>query len=243
MIAALSPDFHCVALDFPGYGISGVPPGYGFTPREHCRVLEAFVEKLGLTGFTMMVQDWGGPIGLGLAVRHPDKVRRLIVGNTFAWPLDDLFRIRVFSRIMGGPIGRTLTRWFNFVPRFFFLRGFAVPPRREILDLYMQPWRDPWRREPAVVGPKQLIAASPFLAEVEAGLAKLADRPALIVWGTRDFAFDEKERSRFEKAFPKHRTVLLEDASHFLQEDAGERIAVEVRRFLTEDSPATEGVD
>jgi haloalkane dehalogenase len=241
MIAALSPDFRCVALDFPGYGMSGVPAGYSFTPREHSLVLEAFVEQLGLAGFTMMVQDWGGPIGLGFASRRPDLVRRLIIGNTFAWPLDDLLRIRVFSWIMGGPIGRTLTRWFNFVPRFFFLRGFAVRPKREILDLYMEPWRDPHRREAAVVGPRQLIAAAPFLAEVEAGLAKLAEKPALIVWGMRDFAFDQKERTRFEKAFPRHRTVLFDDASHFLQEDRGERIAVHVRQFLTDESAASQG--
>jgi haloalkane dehalogenase len=111
MISALSDGFRCVALDFPGYGMSGVPAGYRFTPREHCQVLGAFVEELGLTGFTMMVQDWGGPIGFGFAGRHPDKVRRLVIGNTFAWPLNDLLRIRVFSWIMGGPVGRALRRF------------------------------------------------------------------------------------------------------------------------------------
>lgn len=241
MIAALSPEFRCVALDFPGYGMSGVPAGYTFTPREHSLVLESFVERFGLADITMMVQDWGGPIGFGFAGRRPDLVRRVIIGNTFAWPLVDLPRIQVFSWIMGGPIGRTLTRWFNFVPRFFFWRGFAVTPEPEVLDLYMAPWRDPKRREPAVVGPRQLIAAAPYLAEVEAGLARLAGKPALIVWGTRDFAFDQKERIRFEKAFPKHRTVLLDAASHFLQEDAGDLIADHVRRFMTEDLGASQG--
>jgi haloalkane dehalogenase len=189
----------------------------------------------------MMVQDWGGPIGLGFAGRRSDLVRRLIIGNTFAWPLNNVLRIRVFSWIMGGPIGRSLTRWFNFVPRFFFLRGFALRPKREVLDLYMEPWRDPQRREAAVVGPRQLIAAAPFLAEVETGLAKLAGKPALIVWGMRDFAFDQKERTSFEKAFPQHRTVLFDNASHFLQEDVGEDIAVHVREFLMKDSVVSQG--
>jgi haloalkane dehalogenase len=238
MIAALSTEFHCVALDFPGYGMSGVPAGYRFTPREHSLVLETFVESLRLTDITMMVQDWGGPIGFGFASRHPDKVRGFIIGNTFAWPLNDLLRIRIFSWVMGGPIGRSLTRLFNFVPRFFFWRGFAKRPKPEVLDMYMEPWRDPKRREPAVVGPRQLIAAAPFLAEVEAGLAKLADKPALVVWGTSDFAFGPKERMRFEQAFPRHRTFLLDDASHFLQEDVGERIADYVRQFMTEERAA-----
>ena len=70
-----------------------------------------------------------------------------------------------------------------------------------------------------------------YLEQVEAGLAKLADRPALIVWGTQDFAFREAERARFEALFPDHETVLLEGASHFLQEDAGEEIAAAFRAF------------
>lgn len=125
IIAGARDDFRCVALDFPGYGMSDAPPGYGFTPREHSEVLEHFVDRLGLRDVTMMIQDWGGPIGLGFGCRRPELVRRLIIGNTFAWPLDHDLRIRIFSWVMGGPIGRRLTSAFNFVPRFFFARGLA----------------------------------------------------------------------------------------------------------------------
>ena len=59
----------------------------------------------------------------------------------------------------------------------------------------------------------------------------LADRPTLIVWGERDFAFGQAERERFESAFPQHQTVLYPDASHFLQEDAGDHIAEQIRAF------------
>ena len=86
-------------------------------------MLERFVGELGLTGITLMVQDWGVPIGLGFAARRPELITRLVIGNTWAWPLDGEPRVRLFSWVMGGPIGRTLTRGFNFVPRFFFRRG------------------------------------------------------------------------------------------------------------------------
>jgi haloalkane dehalogenase len=224
IIAALKDEYRCVALDFPGYGMSTAAPGYGFTPREHSQILERFVERLGLTDLAIMVQDWGGPIGLGFAGRRPELVRGFIIGNTWAWPQHEP-RIRAFSWIMGGPIGKALTWGFNFVPRFFFSRGFARPVDRDVLDAYLAPWRDRSRRAPAVIAPRQLVAASPYLAEVQASLHTLADRPALIVWGAKDFAFGEANRRRFEAAFPSHRTVVLHDASHFLQEDAGERIA------------------
>jgi haloalkane dehalogenase len=234
IIAALKSDFRCVALDYPGYGMSDAAPGYGFTPREHSAVLERFVNYLGLQDLTLMVQDWGGPIGLGFAGRRPELVSRLIIGNTFAWPLDGELRIRVFSWVMGGPVGRVLTSAFNFVPKVFFARGFARQTAPEVRDMYLAPWRDPGRRAAAVIAPRQLVAATPYLKDVEANLHRLADRPALIVWGTQDFAFRDAERARFERVFSMHRTVLLDDASHFLQEDAGDRIAAVFRAFRSE---------
>src|SRR5215469_7290007 len=123
IIASLKSDFRCVAMDYPGYGMSDAPPSYGFTPQEHSEVLERFVERLGLSDLTIMVQDWGGPIGLGLAGRRPELVKGFIIGNTWAWPHDRDPRIRAFSWMMGGPIGKALTRRFNLVPRFFFSRG------------------------------------------------------------------------------------------------------------------------
>src|SRR5262245_16438784 len=215
IIAALKSDFRCVALDYPGYGMSEAAPGYGFTPKEHSDVLEKFVDRLALKELTIMVQDWGGPIGLGLAGRRPELVRRLIIGNTFAWPLDGERRIRIFSWVMGGPIGSSLTWGFNFVPKFFFTRGLAQRHAPEVLEMYLAPWRDRARRTAAVIAPRQLVAASTYLREVERNLPRLADRPVLIVWGTRDFAFGSAERGRFERIFSQHRTVLFDDASHF----------------------------
>jgi len=77
IIASLKSSYRCVALDFPGYGMSNAPADYGYTPQEHARVLERFVNRLGFQHLTVMVQDWGGPIGLGFAARRPDLVRRL----------------------------------------------------------------------------------------------------------------------------------------------------------------------
>lgn len=234
IIAALRDSFRCIALDYPGYGMSSSVRGYRYTPREHSRVVEHFVEHLELDNITLMVQDWGGPIGLGLAGRRPERIKRLVIGNTFAWPLEGEKRVRLFSWMMGGPIGRLLTWAFNFVPRFFFARGLSTQVPKEVLQAYLAPWRPRARRKAAVIAPRQLIRASEYLREVESGLSLLRDRPALIVWGTRDFAFGPQERQRFERLFPNHRTVLFDQASHFLQEDAGDEIAAEIFKWLGE---------
>src|SRR5881628_3583420 len=117
LIFWLSDRFRCIAVDYPGFGLSTAPPGYGFTPAEHAGVVEALIQRLDLTGITMMVQDWGGPIGFGVATRHPDRFGAFVIGNTWAWPKCDP-GTQLFSRALGGPVGRYLIGQHNlFVDR------------------------------------------------------------------------------------------------------------------------------
>ena len=104
--------FRCVALDYPGFGLSVAAPGYDYRPETHSRVVEEFVDKLGLKALTIMVQDWGGPIGLGLAGRRPELMRALIIGNTWAWPADAPSTMR-FSKIMGSVVGQFAIKRLN----------------------------------------------------------------------------------------------------------------------------------
>jgi len=89
IIKGLSDRFRCIAIDYPGFGLSRAAPGYGFTPAEHARIVEQLVLRLELKDVTMMVQDWGGPIGFAVATRHPDRFAAFVIGNTWAWPKSD----------------------------------------------------------------------------------------------------------------------------------------------------------
>lgn len=129
---------------------------------------------------------------------------------------------------MSGPIWRLLTWAINFVPPFFFARGLRTRVPDEVLQADLASWS---ARRPAVIAPGQLVKAGADLREVESTLSRLTDRPTLIVWGTRDFAFRAHERERFERLFPNHRTVLFDKASHFLQEDTEEQIAAEICKW------------
>ncbi len=232
IVPALRDEHRCIALDYPGFGLSEARPGYDFLPATHSRAVEQFLDALGLSGVVLMVQDWGGPIGLGLAGRRPELVSALVIGNTWAWPKDRERHARRFSAFMGGPIGRFLAHRFNAIPRIFFARGTREPVPRRVLEMYLRPFRRPDRRAPTAIFPREIIASTAYLAGVEAALSRLADRPVLILWGLRDFAFGASDRERFERAFPRHRTVLLETARHFIQEDEPGRVAAEIRMFL-----------
>lgn len=83
LVRGLRDRFRCLAVDLPGFGLSAPAPGFGFTPAEHAEVLEALVAQLDLRDVTMMVQDWGGPIGFAVATRHAERFRAFVIANTW----------------------------------------------------------------------------------------------------------------------------------------------------------------
>ena len=229
VISGLRDSFRCVAVDHPGFGLSEAPAGYGYTPAEHARVLEQLVVELDLRDVTMMVQDWGGPIGFAVATRHSDRFSRFVIGNTWAWPKSDL-GTQIFSRTLGGPVGRFLIQRRNvFVEKILPAGVRRKDLSDEVMNAYRGPFPTPDSRRPIAVLPREILASRPMLAEIETRLPVFFDRPALIVWPTKDVAFGDSERERWEQVFPEHRTVTLEGAGHFIQEDAPEEIAVAVR--------------
>jgi haloalkane dehalogenase len=236
IVAGLRDRYRCIAVDYPGFGLSSAAPAYGFTPAEHADVLDALVVKLDLTGVTMMVQDWGGPIGFAVATRRPERFAAFVIGNTWAWPKSDP-GTQLFSRLLGGPIGRRLILNRNvFVERIVpgGVRRRALPDT--VMDAYRGPFPTPGSRRPIAVMPQQILAGRPFLAQIEGRLDRLRDRPALIVWPTKDVAFGERERRRWEQVFPDHRTVLLQGAGHYIQEDAPEEIVAAIRDWRRPDA-------
>jgi haloalkane dehalogenase len=229
IVIGLRDRYRCIAPDHPGFGLSTAPPGYGFTPAEHSGILELLVQHLDLSGITMMVQDWGGPIGFGVAVRQPARFAGFVLGNTWAWPKSDP-GTQAFSRLLGGPIGRHLI-----LQRNFFVEK-AIPGSmrlkhlpEEVMNAYRGPFPTPESRVPVHVFPREILRSRPWLAEIDRSLPMLRDRPALLVWPTKDVAFREPERRRWESQFPDHRTVMLEGAGHYIQEDAPEQIVAAIR--------------
>jgi haloalkane dehalogenase len=226
IMRGLQDRFRCVALDYPGFGLSVAPAGYRYTIAEHARVVEGLVDRLGLREVTLMVQDWGGPIGFWVATRHPDWFRAFVIGNTWAWPMrgdrsTELFSTVLGSSALGGLLVRRADVFVNVFMRGGIRRKKLTPAERQ---MYKRPHPTPASREPVHVMPREILAAHRLLSEVEQGLARVADKPALIVWGDKDPGFKERHRLRWERIFPNHRTQILHGASHYIQEDAPEEI-------------------
>lgn len=231
VITGLRDIYRCIAVDYPGFGLSRAAPGYGYTPAEHAGVLEQFVTGLDLTDVTMMAQDWGGPIGFAVATRHPARFAAFVIGNTWAWPKSDP-PTQVFSRLLGGPVGRRLIANRNIFVEKVLPSGVSRAPLPEaVMDAYRGPFPTPASRRATAVFPREILDSRPFLAELERRLPELSDRPALLVWPTKDVAFRDPERRRWEALFPNHRTVLLDGAGHYIQEDAADEIVAAIRSW------------
>ncbi len=228
VIRGLRGRFRCVAVDYPGFGLSTARPGYGFTPREHADTVERLLVALDLTDVTLFGHDWGGSIGLNVAVQRRERFVALVLGNTWAWPLDPDPRIQLFARWVGGAPGRFAIRRFNAFVEVFLPLLRRDRPTRRVMEAYRGRFPTADSREPTWVFPRELLGSRAFLAEVERGLELLRDLPTLLLWGARDVAFSEAYRRRLESAFPNRSTVVLDDAGHYIQEDEPDRIAAEI---------------
>lgn len=233
IIGGLRGSYRCVALDFPGFGLSDAPPGFGYTPAEQSRVLEEFVDRLGLHDVTLIMQDWGGPIGLGLAERRPELVRRAILGSTWAWQTSKSEPRGKFSIVAGGPIGEFVQMNFPGILAWGLKHNVVRKLPADVVDFYVSPFLPLDRRGIAAFYPGQITAATGYFAQLEAGLRRLADKKALIFWALKDPGFSRSDLARWEQIFPNHKTVEFPNASHFFFEDEADQMIPAIRAFIS----------
>jgi haloalkane dehalogenase len=222
-----------VVPDYPGFGFSEHPPGYGYTPQEHAEWVTDLIDHLHLDGFILVMQDWGGPIGMSVAVDRPHSVAGLVILNTWTWPPD--WNLWSFSSVMGGPIGRYLHLRRNFFARRLVPWGIARKERKtpELLRAYTDPFPTAESRMGTYVFPRAIRKSASWLRSIEQRLSCLREKPIEMVWAMKDPAFGKESYiRRWQGYFPEAKVDRVDDASHYLQEDCPDRVAAAVRRLL-----------
>jgi haloalkane dehalogenase len=240
LIKQLCTDNRCVAVDHLGFGLSDKPKDWSYLPVDHAANLAALIEALGLKDITLVVQDWGGPIGLSYAVNHPENVARIVIINTWAWPVNHDPYYIAFSSFVGGPIGRMLIRRHNFFAKTIMRQAFGDKAKLTAAahDQYLRPLADPADRTGCLVFPKQIVASTPWLGQLWDKIGTLNSKPVLIVWGMKDIAFREKELQQWERTFPQAQSLRLDTVGHYVQEEAPDELAKAILPFLQATAPA-----
>ncbi len=225
--------FRCIAVDYPGFGLSSRPTAYGYAPGDHATVVADLVRHLDLGNLTVMGQDWGGPIGLRVAADERNRIRALVMGNTWFWPPSGK-AMAAFGYLMGSAPAQAFLRSHNlFVDRLMPL-GVLHRLAPEVLAQYRGPQSDAPDREGAAELSRQVTAAADWLGDLEDDVEhRLSSVPLLLTWGTRDPLCPPAFMDRFRAVFDESTIARLE-AKHYIQEDAPAEIAAAIESFLTE---------
>jgi cis-3-alkyl-4-acyloxetan-2-one decarboxylase len=226
----------CVALDHMGFGRSEKPPRMSaYTLERHVENTLGVIDELDLRDVTLVAHDWGGPIGLGAMLERPDRLRALVLMNTWAWELPSWLPpfIREF-RTEG--LGEILALGGNLFVE-------SIPggmARRDtdpvMMDAYRAPFPDYWSRAGTLAFQRDIPMTErersvPLISSIHERLPSL-EVPVLLVWGMRDPVFQPVFLDQWRELLPQAEVAALEDASHFVIEDRPDAVVAAIERFL-----------
>jgi len=237
VIKELSSRHRCVAIDHLGCGKSGQPLGGPYDLEHHIDRLVEFVKHLDLGDITLLLHDWGGAIGLGMAGRLPGRISAISLFNTaaftdtmipariaiFRWPILGPFlnyRLNAFARaatVMAMPKGAVMPA----KVKAGFLHPYGTPRSRRAIhafvkDIPMNPHHPSWNT----------------LKKVEEGLGQFSSLPILIFWGEQDFCFNTHFRDRWVQIWPQAQVHSWPGGSHYLLETHWKEVCAELALLL-----------
>ena len=229
--------YRCVAPDHIGCGFSDKPQDYSYTLTTHIDNLEKLVGFLGLKNITLMVHDWGGAIGMGLAVRKPELIKRLVLFNTASFlSMDIPLRIGLCRMPL---LGTILIRYLN-----LFVRGvlrFGLKRRKRLTQNvragYLAPY-DTFENRIANlkfvqdIPMEQTVPSYSVMQYIESNLKQFDGYPILIIWGSEDFCFNVKFLNKWREIFPRAEVREVCNAGHLVVEDASDEIIPWIEGFL-----------
>jgi haloalkane dehalogenase len=233
IIPELTPTARAIAPDYFGFGRSDKPlRAADYTYDFHVRAITRLAEELDLRDATVVVQDWGGPVGLRLAVENPDRIAKLVIMNTGIGggrpPSEEWLRFRDWLRRLGTDV----------IPGRLVQISAVQPIADEVVEAYSAPWPVPESKAGVVAFP-DLVPISPDHPDTPVHLAvmeKLAhwEGPTLVLFSDSDPIFSPRVAERIAAHIPGAlEPEIVAGAGHFLQEDQGELIGRRIARFVT----------
>ncbi|MEF9478720.1 alpha/beta fold hydrolase [Chryseobacterium sp. 1B4] len=234
LIKHFSKTHRCIAIDHIGFGLSDKPYDVSYLPKFHAENLELVIITLQLHDITLVLHDWGGPIGISYAENNPDHVKRLIVFNSWFWSVKEDKTLRTFSRFMGSALGRNLCKYFNFFPRVLMKvdRGDKKNYSKATHQHYIKPFPHARTRKGTWVFPRSFLAEDQWLTQLWDNRKSFTGLPVLLLWGLKDKAFPQPFLSRWENAFPQSTSIKFEYSGHNSPEEIGREAITFVQDFL-----------
>ena len=229
VMSYLALDETVIALDLPGFGQSDKPTKGAYSLDYYQRIIQQFLDKLGVKEVNLVVHDLGGPVGLYWAVNNQDKLHKLVLLNTLVYPELHWF-VKLFIALSFVPGIRGLMSSQKAIKVAMQL-GTTSTLTSKSIDVYQSPFQTKQERL-ALIQTLQKVAPKK-LAEIAAGLKELS-QPVQIIYGTKDLALPDVANTmkRVKQDLPQANIHKLQGCGHFLQEDEPEKVSALMREFL-----------
>lgn len=233
LIKGLRSHFRCLAIDHMGFGLSDKPAQYDYTTQNHSQTLTQFVLEKDLNNLTLVVHDFGGPIGLHFAMQHPERIKRLVILNSWMWSSEQDPEFVRFSRVLKSPLLPFLYKYFNFSPRFILPRSFGEQKLpKQILRQYTRPFPTPAERNGALTFAHSLLRDQAWFEALWESRHSIMHKPTLLIWGMKDPVIGPKYLDKFQLGFPHATALQLATCGHFPQEEQPNEVLAAMRQFL-----------
>lgn len=232
-IRELSGEYRCVAIDHLGFGLSEKPESLSGTPQDHAKNLSEFIRKMDLQNITLVVHDFGGPIGLAAGIDNARRINKIVLFNSWLWETKDNADAQKIDKLINGRLGKFLYLHLNFSPKVLLKKGFSDKKNlpKQVHKHYLKPFPNKSSRIPLLNLAKALVGSSDWYQNQWRHLDKLADKDWLILWGAEDEFITTKYLDKWRKRLPNARIRELA-CGHFIQEEkTGESIS-EIRGFM-----------
>ncbi len=233
VIRALQTDFRCIATDHIGFGLSDKPAEYDYSTRNHSNTLERFILDKDLQNINLVVHDFGGPIGLNVAIQHPERFRRVVILNSWLWSSENDPEYIKLRKTLQSPLLPFLYKYLNFSPRFILPNSFgSQKPDKKTRKHYIRPFANKNQRNGALAFARSLLNDQPWFETLWNQRKAIANKPILLIWGMKDPFVRPKHLEKFQSGFPQAQALKLENCGHFPQEEEAENVTRNIRAFL-----------
>ncbi len=237
IIKGLRDHYRCIALDLPGFGLSPASPTYRHTILGDSRLIERFIQTLGITDITLFGQDITGSAAFGVMGRRPEWFRAAIILEGFLWPVKKEVRVYPMIQLVGSPFFRLLSNAFNFFLEYS-LATLKKKGQQKFSAQEMKAYRGPMVNRAVRRHPHDLFQSAArsddYLVDLEKRLQSLKGMPALLIFSDADIMVKMGWLQHMEQLFPQHRSIVLPGSHHFPQEYDSASVLTAIRSWLDE---------
>ncbi len=219
-IKELSKDYRCIAIDHLGFGMSEKSDTSPGTPEWHSKNVSGFIKALDLHDITLVVHDFGGPIGLAAGIENPKRIKRIVLFNSWLWSTAQEKASQKIDSLINSWFGKFLYLTMNFSPKVLLKQGFENKKHlsKKVHSQYIKPFPCKRSRVTLLNLAKALVGSSGWYQQQWEQLDRLSEKKWLILWGAKDNFITMKHLNKWEARLPLAKTITFE-CGHFIQEE------------------------